>query len=51
VFLTVNPAHRKTIRSAELITKSGRKYDIPALRLDRLLEDSPEELLQASFHD
>ncbi len=35
VFLTVNPEHRETVRSAELITKSGRKYDIPALRLDR----------------
>jgi hypothetical protein len=65
VFLTVNPEHRETVRSAELITKSGRKYDLPALRLDwggaipvdlydvqsvRLLGDSPGEVLQASFH-
>jgi hypothetical protein len=35
LFLTVNPAHRGDVQSAELVTKDGRTVTIPELRLDR----------------
>lgn len=35
LFLTVNPAHRGDVKSAELVTKDGRTVTIPELRLDR----------------
>ena len=35
LFLTVNPEHRSDVKSAELVTKDGRKITIPQLRLDR----------------
>jgi Putative zinc-finger len=35
LFLTVNPEHRGDVKSAELVTKDGRKITIPELRLDR----------------
>jgi Putative zinc-finger len=35
LFLTVNPQHRDAAGSAELITTSGRKHDIPDFQLDR----------------
>jgi Putative zinc-finger len=35
LFLTIDPQHRDTVETAELVTRDGRTIDIPALRLDR----------------
>jgi hypothetical protein len=35
LFLTIDPEHRGDVKSAELVTKDGRKITIPQLRLDR----------------
>jgi hypothetical protein len=35
VLLTVDPAHRGSVTSAELVTKDGRKIALPSVELDR----------------
>jgi hypothetical protein len=35
LLLTVNPAHRDSVTSAELVTKDGRTIALPSLELDR----------------
>jgi hypothetical protein len=35
LFLTVDPEHRDTVRTGELVTRDGRKIPVPELRLDR----------------
>jgi hypothetical protein len=34
LFLTIDPRHREAVNTGELVTRDGRKIDIPALRLD-----------------
>jgi len=35
VLVTVDPAHRDSVKSGQLVTKDGRKVPLPTLELDR----------------